>query len=170
MTKAQPPKFPLHFFHWYCHPEYVEDIEGDLIERFETKVESKGIRNAKWGFTKDVIRLLRPGIIKPFFTLNKLPTIYILVHFVKLSFRKVSKPDIFSISYILGLSAALATTFLIFSYVNNAYEVDEFFSHKENLYRLVRTVEDANNSNRSPLLAAPFKDDYVTTLGVGQNN
>ena len=56
--KTNPPKYPLSFFRWYCHPEYLEDIEGDLIERFEIKVKEKGIRNAKWGFTKDVIRLL----------------------------------------------------------------------------------------------------------------
>ncbi|MEM8568198.1 MAG: permease prefix domain 2-containing transporter, partial [Bacteroidota bacterium] len=60
-----PPKYWLRFFHWYCHPDYVEDLEGDLIERFEKMAQKKGVSLAKWRFTKDVIRLFRPGIIRP---------------------------------------------------------------------------------------------------------
>ena len=62
--KSSPPKLLLRFFRWYCHPDYQEDIEGDLMERFEGMVEDKGIKAAKWGFAKDVIQLFRPGIIR----------------------------------------------------------------------------------------------------------
>jgi putative ABC transport system permease protein len=36
-----PPKLPLRFFRWYCHPDYQEDIEGDLQERIKRKVKEK---------------------------------------------------------------------------------------------------------------------------------
>jgi len=34
------------------------------LERFESKVADKGIKAAKWRFTRDVLQLFRPGIIR----------------------------------------------------------------------------------------------------------
>ena len=53
----------LAFFRWFCHPEYREDIEGDLLERFHNRKTKLGARKAKWLFIKDVLNLFRPGII-----------------------------------------------------------------------------------------------------------
>jgi len=36
-----PPKIALRLFRWFCDPEFVEDIEGDLLERFEKKYAEK---------------------------------------------------------------------------------------------------------------------------------
>ena len=41
-TKLYPPKWSLRFFRWYCHLDYQEDIEGDLMERFEGRLEEEG--------------------------------------------------------------------------------------------------------------------------------
>ncbi|MEQ8574242.1 MAG: permease prefix domain 2-containing transporter, partial [Fulvivirga sp.] len=59
--KQHPPKLPLRFFRWFCNPDFIEDIEGDLLERFEHNVNEKSVRHARWTFAKDVIRLFRPG-------------------------------------------------------------------------------------------------------------
>jgi putative ABC transport system permease protein len=45
--KFYPPKLPLRFFHWYCHPDYQEDIKGDLLERFERRVEEDDVKQAR---------------------------------------------------------------------------------------------------------------------------
>ena len=43
-NRPHPPSGPLRFFRWYCHPDYQEDIEGDLRERFERNAIEKGIK------------------------------------------------------------------------------------------------------------------------------
>ncbi len=40
-SKSKPSKWFLRFFRWYCNPNYVEDLEGDLLERFEQKTTKK---------------------------------------------------------------------------------------------------------------------------------
>jgi putative ABC transport system permease protein len=30
----QPPGIPLAFFRWYCHPDLLEEIEGDLFAHY----------------------------------------------------------------------------------------------------------------------------------------
>ena len=62
--KHSPPNWALHFFRWFCHSEFREDIEGDLLEKFEYRVEQKGLTKAKWLFVNDVLHLIRPALIK----------------------------------------------------------------------------------------------------------
>lgn len=60
----RPPRKVLAFFRWFCHPEFREDIEGDLLERFHNRITEVSFRKAKWLFIKDVLLLFRPGIIR----------------------------------------------------------------------------------------------------------
>jgi hypothetical protein len=61
--KHKPPQCALNFFRWYCHHEYNEEIEGDLIERFNLYLDKYGHKKAKQLFLKEVILLFRPTII-----------------------------------------------------------------------------------------------------------
>ncbi|MBK8501114.1 MAG: hypothetical protein IPL46_02320 [Saprospiraceae bacterium] len=39
-----PPQLPLRFFRWFCRQEILEDIEGDLVEKFNLSIEEIGIK------------------------------------------------------------------------------------------------------------------------------
>ena len=52
-TPQSPPKLMLRFFRLYCNPQLVEDIEGDLVERYEIRASKKGQKKAKQLFIKD---------------------------------------------------------------------------------------------------------------------
>ena len=38
MTINIPPKLPLRFFRWFCHPKLRDSIEGDLMELYDERV------------------------------------------------------------------------------------------------------------------------------------
>src|ERR1700749_3756231 len=59
-----PPKAFLRFFRWFCHPELLKYIEGDLMELYEERVREIGKRKADFRFCIDVLLLCRPGIIR----------------------------------------------------------------------------------------------------------
>ena len=59
-----PPRFMLAFFRWFCRREYLEDIEGDLLERFHKRKALHGASKARWSFIIDVLKLCRPAIIR----------------------------------------------------------------------------------------------------------
>jgi len=45
MNKQQsPPQLLLQLFRWFCQPELLKYIEGDLMEIFEENVKKKGIK------------------------------------------------------------------------------------------------------------------------------
>ena len=50
----KPSQTALTFFYWYCHPDLREEIEGDLMERFNIYSLKYGYNKAKNFFmTKD---------------------------------------------------------------------------------------------------------------------
>lgn len=59
----KPSRIALTFFYWYCHPDFREEIEGDLMERFSTYSEKYGHNKANRLFIKEVLFLFRPSIV-----------------------------------------------------------------------------------------------------------
>ena len=42
----KPPRKILAFFRWFCNPDFREEIEGDLIERFQNYLDQFGHKRA----------------------------------------------------------------------------------------------------------------------------
>jgi hypothetical protein len=59
----KPSRIALTIFNWYCHPDFREEIEGDLMERFRTYSKKYGHHKANRLFIREVIFLFRPTII-----------------------------------------------------------------------------------------------------------
>ena len=61
--KSMPPKHALGFLRWFCKEDYLEEIEGDLIELFE-KEEQVNPKRAGRRFWWQVFLHFRPDFIK----------------------------------------------------------------------------------------------------------
>ncbi|MEL7005902.1 MAG: permease prefix domain 2-containing transporter, partial [Bacteroidota bacterium] len=117
MNKHQPPKLPYRFFRWYCHPDYLEDLEGDLLERFETTRKETGQRDANWQFIKDVLKLFRPGLIRPVGLSDRLINDGMYKNNFKIAYRNILKDKIFAVLNVFGLALGIAACIIIFRYV-----------------------------------------------------
>src|SRR5690349_20549176 len=104
-----PPKWALAFLRLICPEHLFEEIEGDLIERFNKDVANIGEKKARRRFTWNAMRYFRPGIIlRNKFTV-KLNTIDLLSSYFKIGFRHVIRSKVLSAINIFGL--ALGITF-----------------------------------------------------------
>ena len=61
--ERNPSRIALTFFNWYCHPDFREEIEGDLMERFNIYSLKYGHKKANRLFIKEVLFLFRPSIV-----------------------------------------------------------------------------------------------------------
>ena len=109
------PQWPLRFFRWFCNPEYVEDIEGDLLERFDRRVKDE--KSARWLLILDVFKLFRPGIIRSLEGTQKLNYFGMIKNYYKVSIRNILRNKTFSMLNITGLSVGIASCLLILIYV-----------------------------------------------------
>src|SRR5258708_27477072 len=120
----------------FCRPHLLEEIEGDLIQKFERDVKTFGEKNAKRRLLWNVIRFLRPAIILR----NKFPTklnhLPMFQNYFKTTFRHLLKNKINFGFKLGGLTLALFSFLVIAIYVSYQLSFDRFHEGYENIYRV----------------------------------
>lgn len=140
----QPPKLPLRFFRWFCHPDYAEDIEGDLLEWFENTINEKGIVIANCLFAFEVFRLLSVELMRPLGGLRKMNSLGIIENNIKTTFRFLQNHKAFTMINLIGLSIGMLVSFYAWQYVNFELSYDRYHQNAESIYRLVTDVHTTN--------------------------
>ena len=161
-------KWQLKLLQRYWKEDYLEEIEGDLIEQFEKRVATK--KPAQWLCWLDMVKLMRPQLLKPPF--RQKPTI-MLGHNIKISFRSFKRhKSSFLINY-AGLVCGLVTTLLIYLWVNHELNVDRFHEQTNQMYRLVsdsggsKTLLNTNPFFAEELASAIPEIEYVVNSAWG---
>lgn len=131
-----PPRFLLGFFNWFCHPDLKPYVEGDLIEIFQYHLKTKGVRKANWIFTKEVIKLIRPSMMKSMEGSYRLNYYGIFKNHIKTSFRNIRKHALFSMLNIAGLAISMAVGILAFLFQSELSSFDDFHANRDRIYRV----------------------------------
>ncbi len=131
-----PTKAALQFLSWFCPDHLYEEIEGDLIQKFNRDVRTVGERRAKRKLIWNTIRFFRPGIIlRNTFSYSLINTIMLRNYFT-IAFRNVLKNKVFSAINIFGLGIGLASCLLIFQFVSFELSYDLFNEKLDRTYRV----------------------------------
>ncbi len=146
-----PPHWALRFFRWFCDPLCAEDIEGDLLERFEKRTNEN--KSAGWLFVLDVIKLFRPGIIKPITGSQKLNYFGMINNYFKVGLRSILRQKVFSSLNVSGLAVGIASCILILIYVKNELSYDTYNTKYDRIYRVLHYfgTEEFDPEKRFPI-------------------
>ncbi|HPM32190.1 MAG TPA: ABC transporter permease [Chryseolinea sp.] len=147
-----PPKLPLLFFRWFCHPKLLKYIEGDLIELYDERVKAFGKRKADRKFIIDVLLLFRPGIIRPTEGYKKLNQYDMFSNYFKVGIRNILKYKTFSFINIFGLAVAMSVCMLIMLMLADQDRYDQFHEKKDRIYRILSDQE----GSRQPYATSPY--------------
>src|SRR5688572_27186030 len=109
----RPPHLFLRFFRWYCNPQLLRHIEGDLMEIFHERAHQQGARRASRQFMIDVLLLFRPGIVRPLALQRTLTPGYMWKTNMTLAWRNLLKGRGYSFINISGLAVGIAVAMLI---------------------------------------------------------
>ncbi len=139
----KPPQLPLKALRWFCDPELLEDVEGDLSELFRSRA-SKNIRLAKLLYARDVLQLFRPGIIKRFGRLNTVNSIDMLFNHIRTAIRQAAKFKGYTAINISGLVVGLTSCMLILLWVADETAKDQFHEKSDRLYQVWRNLIQSN--------------------------
>ncbi len=134
MNSPKPPKYLLKFFRWFCHPDYAEDIEGDLHEKYEHNIQLYTKGKADWRFFLAVLSLFRIGIIRPITSHHHLIHLAMFRHNLLITLRSFRKYKSAFLINLIGLSIGLASALMIYLWVYEEVKMDSFFENKERLF------------------------------------
>src|SRR5262245_37394517 len=128
-TGEAPPKSALRLLRWFCPPELIEGIEGDLHERFEAD-KKFGLAKAKRRFLWNVLRFFRPGIIfRNKFEIGKNRS-FMTANYLKVAARNIAKRKMYSFINTIGLSIGIAFCMLIYLFIRDERSFDQFHANK----------------------------------------
>ncbi len=156
MKKLSPPKLPLHFFRWFCHPKLRSHIEGDLMELYAERVKQIGKRKANTKFIIDVLLLFRRGIIKPTEGYKNLNTYGMYKSYFKIGWRNLLKNKGYSLINIGGLALGMAVATLIGLWVYDEISFNMNHAHYLQIAQVRKRSTDPNTGITSGGEAVQF--------------
>ena len=153
---VQPPKWPERFLEWYCHPDFLEEIQGDAHELFQRQVEQYGAKKARLKYFWNVLRFFRWSNIKKSNKL-KINSFVMFKSYIKFGVRNLTRDWVVSTIGILGLAIAIGFATTIAVYVDFQYNLDAFHTKKDRTYQIISHIsnEDGDKWGGSPILLGP---------------
>ena len=136
---SQIANIALHFLRWFCDPEIMEDLEGDLIERYERHYQHR--KFPQWLLVRDIILLFRPGIIRSFEGYQKLNYYRMFKNNVKMAFRSFKREKAFTAINVIGLTCGLWCALMTMIWIDDELKFDRFHADGDQLYRLLMNFD-----------------------------
>lgn len=137
-----PPSWAKRFVEWYCKPDLVEDLTGDLNEYFERNIRSVGPRRAKLIYIIDAFKFFRSYTVrKPTFAhpfINRI----MIGSYVKTSGRNLTRNKLLSFINIAGLAISMSVGLLLIAFVLDLHSYDRFHRNGERVYRITNVLTE----------------------------
>lgn len=165
--KPMPPRYAHQFLRWFCREDYLEEVEGDLIELYRKRHRVSPSR-ARISFIVSVIRLFRPAFIKSF---QPYPSLYMYRNYFKISWRNALRQKTYSFIKIGGLALGIAACCLIALYLRHELSYDE--QYPSDVYRVVGVFNDDGVTKKNVYFPPPFAEalkEFPEVLTVGRYN
>lgn len=162
----KPPRWAEKFLSWYCRPELLEDLQGDLNEYFHRNVKSKGASRARLIYILDVLKFLRLYIVRKPEFINLLINWIMLGSYVKTSGRSIMRNKLFSAINIVGLSVSMAVGLLMIGIMADLFSYDRFHENYDRIYRItsryqwLENVNEQGNASNSMTVGKAMQENF----------
>lgn len=167
---TNPPKLARWLLLRFLRDDFVEEVEGDLEEKFYATLKTHSVGKAKLNYWYQVLHYLRPfAFRKKRITLTQYD---MFKNYFKISWRSLLKQRMYSAIKIGGLALGIAACFLITLYINDELSYDTHYTNTHRLYRLVAAIQLQDKNERfvdwpAPAAAA-LEQDYPEVEKAGR--
>ncbi|MDN5216880.1 permease prefix domain 2-containing transporter [Fulvivirgaceae bacterium BMA12] len=160
-----PPRWPNKLLRRFCAPHLLEEVMGDLHERYYLRVQKVGKMQARKKYWREVMAYMRLSVVKGQSSHFAKPILTDMIKsYLVFSIRKIARNKAFSVINILGLSLGMTCFLLIFLWINDERSKDNFHSNGKNLYNIYQTSKSNGQVNGGYTTPVRFKNGRRYTL------
>lgn len=139
---------------WFCPPHLLEEIEGDLLQRYERDLKNFNERKAKRKLLLNTIRFFRPGILlrsQPSFGLFGMTFANL-----KFSWRSLQRNRLFSTLNLVGLVVGITVFLLILNFVLFERSYDKSYVRSGDIVRVgyTRLIDNEPQFSKAQIFPA----------------
>lgn len=150
-----PPRFIIRFLRWFCPEHLLEEIEGDLMQRFERDVKELGLRRARQRLAWNSIRFFRLGIILRNRVSINLTNGTMFSSYLKMSLRSLALHKGTSFINVFGLVIGIASALTVLTIIRYELSFDRFHTDSDHIFRVVTVKE---NTYYNPGICYPMPE------------
>ncbi len=140
-NKITPPDWAQRLLCWYCKPELLEDLQGDLNEYFERNIKKEGVRKARLIYIIDVLKFFRLYTIRKPEFVNLLINFFMIRSYIKTSGRSIVRNKLFSAINIFGLAISMSVGLVLIGIISDIQSYDKFHKNYNHIYRVISRYE-----------------------------
>lgn len=133
-----PPGWPLWLLRTCLSSEYLEEIEGDMEERFRDNLKTLSIKKANLLYTWDAIKLLRPALMSRMSGDRQLNHYGMFKNFVKTGYRNLIRQKEYTLLNSIGLAIGLTMTMLTSLWVWDELSFDKNHQNYEKIAQVLK--------------------------------
>jgi ABC-type antimicrobial peptide transport system permease subunit len=177
MQTPTSPRWADKLLEWFCAPHLLEEVQGDLYERFQKNVRVFGLKAARRDYVISVL-----GFIRPFALIRKKDLSLSLYHkvmisnYFKIAFRNLLKYKGYSSINLFGLATGMAVAILIGLWIHDELTFNKSHSNYHRIARVMqhqtfRGERSTGENNPIPLgneLRNSLPDDFVHVVMATQ--
>jgi len=173
------PKLANRLLEWALKPDLLEEVLGDLEEKYAIQLDKKSPFKAKANYWYQTINYLRPFAIRNNL-ITDLNPFFMFRHNLKLTLRNFKKDTATFLINLIGLSTGLACALMIFLWVNDELSVDKFHEKDAQLFQVMKhSTSPSGDINSFAWTPAPLAKalrtempevEYATSLRLRQGD
>lgn len=172
-NKTIPPKLAQRFLLWFLRDDLVEEVTGDLDEKFYTDLKNKSRFRTNLNYWRQVILYMRPFAIKK--SGQHYSNHYSMFqNYFKIGWRNLSKQKMYSSIKIGGFALGIAACFLISLFIRDELSYDLQYPDVDRIYRVITSYNIDGDLEKGVWFQAPFanaiKEDYPEIEKAGRYN
>ncbi len=155
-----PPRWLDKLVERFCAPHLLEQVMGDLHERYYRRAEREGEATARRMYWREVLAYMRPSVFKRKTWYHTKPfTAVMFRNYFTITFRNFLRMKVYSGINILGLTIGLACSFLILLWVVDETSYDRFHTNGHQIHQAWRHFTTGGQTYTMPSLPRGIADE-----------
>lgn len=140
MNSERTIRRALRLLRWFCPPDLLEEIEGDLLQRYDRDAAKATPVVARRRLVWNVVRYFRPGILLRHTFSNPIHNVMIKSYFITAS-RNLRAHRSNTLINVMGLVVGIASAIILLSIIRFETSFDHQHTAFDRIYRIVRVSQ-----------------------------
>lgn len=145
--KVRPPRWADQFLRWFCSEDLIEEIQGDLYEAYQHRLEQDGKWQADRQYIADVFSFFQPYAFEQYSSVKQFLPMF--DNYFKITVRNIIHRKGFTTINYIGLTVGIVAVLFIGLYLKHEWTYDQHIPDSERIYRLMNNYREQTYSNMS---------------------
>jgi hypothetical protein len=136
---TRPPRWAERLLEWLAADHLLEEVQGDLQELFEKRLQTYSLRKARLFYVLDLLKLIHPRLWRKKSSTTSLNPFDMITTYIKIALRHLAKNIGYSFLNMGGLAVGLAVAMLIGLWI---WDELSFNKNYANYTQIARVLEN----------------------------